>query len=57
MSKHEQILLVIGGGLLSALDSIKFENIVVTIIMAIIGTTISFFLTQFYKWVIKKIKS
>lgn len=49
MNKHDQILYVICGTFLGVLDSIKFENVIVTIIMAVIGTVTSFFITLVLK--------
>lgn len=45
----------IGGTLLTIIATINFEDLAKTVILAIIGATVSFFVSLFWKWIKLKI--
>lgn len=55
MSKAE-IYGLVGGTLASVLPTIHVENIIATIIFAVVGSTVSFFISKGWNWVINKFK-
>lgn len=48
---------MIGGVLMSILPNLEFEDVVRTFVLATIGTTVSFFLTLFLRWLSRNIES
>lgn len=52
--ESEQGAGIVGGTVFSIILSVPFNNIFETIIFAIIGASTSFFVTLFWKWVVKK---
>lgn len=53
--QYDSIVGVIGGTLLGISHLVPFTNIISTILLSLIGATVSFFATQFFRWIISKI--
>ncbi|MBI1836418.1 MAG: hypothetical protein HYR91_04045 [Flavobacteriia bacterium] len=54
--EHSTALGTVSGTVLTVFATIDLHDVFKTVILAIIGATISFGVTLFLKWVLKKIK-
>jgi hypothetical protein len=53
---HSTALGTVTGTVLTVLATIDLQDVFKTVLLAIIGATVSFVVTLFLKWVVRKIK-